>query len=247
MHPLQGLNLLLSLACGGCQYASFSQSPSEISVSPGQTVALECAVANVTADKVNVNWIWQSPGQKPEGVLLFKMDLSIYRAPGIPERYVPSQRRLQQEVPAHHPQRPGRRRLHLFLLCLLWFSWSPDVGRGDPRSCAEEQSAPAPNPAVPSSPGGNCHRLHHPDLPSERLLPRLHRRAVEARLPDPGPGGENGAGGTGRGQNLLGEQLPDGAGQRVGLGCQLQLCGQARIAGIHAGGEHQCQGLQKAV
>ncbi|CAM5153590.1 unnamed protein product [Eretmochelys imbricata] len=90
MHPLQGLILLLSLACGWCQYASFSQSPSEISVSPGQTVALECAVANVTADKVNVNWIRQSPGQKPEGVLLFKIDLSIYRAPGIPERYVPS-------------------------------------------------------------------------------------------------------------------------------------------------------------
>ncbi|EMP26413.1 Lysophospholipid acyltransferase LPCAT4 [Chelonia mydas] len=66
------------------------QSPSEISVSPGQTVALECAVANVTADKVNVNWIRQSPGQKPEGVLLFKTDLSIYRALGIPERYVPS-------------------------------------------------------------------------------------------------------------------------------------------------------------
>uniref|UniRef100_A0A8C3HE99 Ig-like domain-containing protein n=1 Tax=Chrysemys picta bellii TaxID=8478 RepID=A0A8C3HE99_CHRPI len=66
------------------------QSPSEISVSPGQTVALECAVANVTADKVNMNWIRQSPGQKPEGVLFFKIDLSIYRAPGIPERYVPS-------------------------------------------------------------------------------------------------------------------------------------------------------------
>uniref|UniRef100_A0A8C3HE24 Ig-like domain-containing protein n=1 Tax=Chrysemys picta bellii TaxID=8478 RepID=A0A8C3HE24_CHRPI len=75
---------------GRCQYASFSQSPSEISVSPGQTVALECAVANVTADKVNMNWIRQSPGQKPEGVLFFKIDLSIYRAPGIPERYVPS-------------------------------------------------------------------------------------------------------------------------------------------------------------
>uniref|UniRef100_A0A8C3XNE8 Ig-like domain-containing protein n=1 Tax=Chelydra serpentina TaxID=8475 RepID=A0A8C3XNE8_CHESE len=62
----------------------------DISVSPGQTVALECAVANVTPDKVNVNWIRQSPGQKPEGVLFFKTDLSISRAPGIPERYVPS-------------------------------------------------------------------------------------------------------------------------------------------------------------
>uniref|UniRef100_A0A8C5EX45 Ig-like domain-containing protein n=1 Tax=Gopherus evgoodei TaxID=1825980 RepID=A0A8C5EX45_9SAUR len=42
------------------------------------------------SDKVNVNWIRQSPGQKPEGVLLFKTDLSIYRALGIPEQYVSS-------------------------------------------------------------------------------------------------------------------------------------------------------------
>ncbi|XP_030395824.1 immunoglobulin lambda-1 light chain-like [Gopherus evgoodei] len=90
MDPLQGFILLLSLASGWCQYASFSQSPSEISVSLGQMVALECAVANVSADKVNVNWIRQSPGQKPEGVLLFKTDLSIYRALGIPEQYVSS-------------------------------------------------------------------------------------------------------------------------------------------------------------
>uniref|UniRef100_A0A8C4Y769 Ig-like domain-containing protein n=1 Tax=Gopherus evgoodei TaxID=1825980 RepID=A0A8C4Y769_9SAUR len=69
---------------------SWIQSPSEISVSLGQMVALECAVANVSADKVNVNWIRQSPGQKPEGVLLFKTDLSIYRALGIPEQYVSS-------------------------------------------------------------------------------------------------------------------------------------------------------------
>uniref|UniRef100_A0A8C5EWQ9 Ig-like domain-containing protein n=1 Tax=Gopherus evgoodei TaxID=1825980 RepID=A0A8C5EWQ9_9SAUR len=69
---------------------SWGQSPSEISVSLGQMVALECAVANVSADKVNVNWIRQSPGQKPEGVLLFKTDLSIYRALGIPEQYVSS-------------------------------------------------------------------------------------------------------------------------------------------------------------
>ncbi|XP_074838550.1 immunoglobulin lambda-1 light chain-like [Carettochelys insculpta] len=90
MRCLQGVILLLSLAGGWGQYASFSQSPSVISVSPGQTATLECAVANVGADKVHVNWIRQSPGQKPEGVLLFKTDLSVYRAPGIPERYVPS-------------------------------------------------------------------------------------------------------------------------------------------------------------
>ncbi|KAH1182169.1 hypothetical protein KIL84_010131 [Mauremys mutica] len=66
------------------------QSPSEISVSPGHAVTLECAVANVAADEVHMSWIRQSPGQKPEGVLVFRTDLSIYRAPGIPERYVPS-------------------------------------------------------------------------------------------------------------------------------------------------------------
>uniref|UniRef100_A0A674JD03 Immunoglobulin lambda-1 light chain-like n=1 Tax=Terrapene triunguis TaxID=2587831 RepID=A0A674JD03_9SAUR len=82
--------LLLPLPGGGSGSYGPDQSPSETSVSPGQTVALECAVANVAADKVNMNWIRQSPGQKPEGVLFFKTDLSIYRAPGIPERYVPS-------------------------------------------------------------------------------------------------------------------------------------------------------------
>uniref|UniRef100_A0A8C8REX6 Ig-like domain-containing protein n=1 Tax=Pelusios castaneus TaxID=367368 RepID=A0A8C8REX6_9SAUR len=82
MHLLQGLLLLLSLAS--------DQSPSEVSVSPGQTVTLECAVANVGADQVVMIWIRQSPGKKPEGVLTFKKDLSIYRAPGIPDRFVPS-------------------------------------------------------------------------------------------------------------------------------------------------------------
>ncbi|XP_067394299.1 immunoglobulin lambda-1 light chain-like [Emydura macquarii macquarii] len=90
MHLLRGLLLLLSLAGGQCQYASFSQSPAEVTVSPGQVVTLECAVANVGANQVHVHWIRQSPGQKPEGVLFFKMDLSIYRAAGIPDRFVPS-------------------------------------------------------------------------------------------------------------------------------------------------------------
>ncbi|XP_075768328.1 immunoglobulin lambda-1 light chain-like [Pelodiscus sinensis] len=90
MRPLHGLLLLLGLADVRGQVASFSQSPSEISVSPGETATLECAVANVGADKVNAVWIRQSPGQKPEGVLLFKTDLKIYRAPGIPERFEPS-------------------------------------------------------------------------------------------------------------------------------------------------------------
>ncbi|XP_075768404.1 immunoglobulin lambda-1 light chain-like [Pelodiscus sinensis] len=90
MRPRHGLLLLLCLAGGRCQYASFSQSPSEISVSPGDTATLECAVANVGADTTNVHWIRQSPGEKPEAVLSFKTDLSVYRAPGIPERFVPS-------------------------------------------------------------------------------------------------------------------------------------------------------------
>nr|XP_025043132.1 immunoglobulin lambda-1 light chain-like [Pelodiscus sinensis] len=90
MRPLQGLLLLLCLAGGRCQYASFSQSPAEISVSPGGMATLECAVANVGADKVHMIWIRQSPGQKPEGVLSFLTDLKIYRAPGIPERFEPS-------------------------------------------------------------------------------------------------------------------------------------------------------------
>ncbi|XP_075768015.1 immunoglobulin lambda-1 light chain-like [Pelodiscus sinensis] len=87
MRPLQGLILLLGLAGGRCQRASFSQSPSEISVSPGETATLECAVANVGADTVVVIWIRQSPGQKPEGVLYMTTDLSVYRAQGIPERF----------------------------------------------------------------------------------------------------------------------------------------------------------------
>uniref|UniRef100_K7G9B2 Ig-like domain-containing protein n=1 Tax=Pelodiscus sinensis TaxID=13735 RepID=K7G9B2_PELSI len=59
-------------------------------VSPGGMATLECAVANVGADKVHMIWIRQSPGQKPEGVLSFLTDLKIYRAPGIPERFEPS-------------------------------------------------------------------------------------------------------------------------------------------------------------
>uniref|UniRef100_A0A8C8VFV7 Ig-like domain-containing protein n=1 Tax=Pelusios castaneus TaxID=367368 RepID=A0A8C8VFV7_9SAUR len=88
---LQLLGLYLQgLLSGWCQYASFSQSSSEVSVSPGQTVVLTCDVANVGADKANMNWIRQSPGKKPEGVVYFNTDLSFHRAPGIPDRYVPS-------------------------------------------------------------------------------------------------------------------------------------------------------------
>uniref|UniRef100_A0A8C4X3D7 Ig-like domain-containing protein n=1 Tax=Erpetoichthys calabaricus TaxID=27687 RepID=A0A8C4X3D7_ERPCA len=70
--------------------AIFSQSPSVIPVTPGQTVTLECAVKNENVSRVWMRWIRQSPGKTPEGVLQYNADNKIYRAPGISDRFVPS-------------------------------------------------------------------------------------------------------------------------------------------------------------
>ncbi|KAG2462356.1 IGL1 protein, partial [Polypterus senegalus] len=68
----------------------FSQSPSVIPVTPGQSVTLECAVKNENVSRVSMNWIRQSPGKAPEGVLRYMADNKIYRAPAISDRFVPS-------------------------------------------------------------------------------------------------------------------------------------------------------------
>ncbi|KAG2464756.1 IGL1 protein, partial [Polypterus senegalus] len=68
----------------------FSQSPSVIPVTPGQSVTLECAVKNENVSRVSMRWIRQSPGKAPEGVLRYMADNKIYRAPAISDRFVPS-------------------------------------------------------------------------------------------------------------------------------------------------------------
>ncbi|XP_039629427.1 immunoglobulin lambda-1 light chain-like [Polypterus senegalus] len=70
--------------------AIFSQSPSVIPVTPGQSVTLECAVKNEDVLRIHLNWIRQSPGKAPEGVLRYMADNKIYRAPAISDRFVPS-------------------------------------------------------------------------------------------------------------------------------------------------------------
>uniref|UniRef100_A0A8C4RH10 Immunoglobulin lambda-1 light chain-like n=1 Tax=Erpetoichthys calabaricus TaxID=27687 RepID=A0A8C4RH10_ERPCA len=70
--------------------AIFSQSSSVIPVTPGQTVTLECAVKNENVSRINMLWIRQSPGKAPEGVLTYRADNKIYRAPAISDRFIPS-------------------------------------------------------------------------------------------------------------------------------------------------------------
>ncbi|XP_066578178.1 immunoglobulin lambda-1 light chain [Amia ocellicauda] len=69
--------------------AVLSQSPTVVSVSPGEKVILECSVKNGNVDTLYMQWIRQTPGKKPEGVMGFKKG-QINRPSAIPNRFFPS-------------------------------------------------------------------------------------------------------------------------------------------------------------
>uniref|UniRef100_W5LXH9 Ig-like domain-containing protein n=1 Tax=Lepisosteus oculatus TaxID=7918 RepID=W5LXH9_LEPOC len=89
MLTVQVLVALVSvtLVQGG---AVFSQSPSVVPVSLGDSVTLECSVKGDNVNRINVRWIRQTPGKQPEGVVKFNSDNKIYRPSAIPDRFVPS-------------------------------------------------------------------------------------------------------------------------------------------------------------
>ncbi|XP_030043573.1 immunoglobulin lambda-1 light chain [Microcaecilia unicolor] len=80
--------LLVSLASS--EYATLVQSTPLLAVSPGATARLQCEVKNVKPETLFMNWIRQSPGQRPEGVLSYSKEQNVYRAPNITDRFVPS-------------------------------------------------------------------------------------------------------------------------------------------------------------
>uniref|UniRef100_H3A0H6 Ig-like domain-containing protein n=2 Tax=Latimeria chalumnae TaxID=7897 RepID=H3A0H6_LATCH len=90
MANLYLLLLLVTCPCFSDQAATFRQTTPVMSVSPANKVTLECSVSNGNVEEIGMSWIRQTPGKAPEGVLYFKKDQTVYRAPNITERFVPS-------------------------------------------------------------------------------------------------------------------------------------------------------------
>ncbi|XP_064415592.1 immunoglobulin lambda-1 light chain-like [Latimeria chalumnae] len=90
MANLYLLLLLVTCPCFSDQAATFRQTTPVMPVSPGNRVTLECSVSNGNVNELFMHWIRQTPGKAPEGVLGYAKDQTVYRAPNITERFVPS-------------------------------------------------------------------------------------------------------------------------------------------------------------
>ncbi|XP_072916055.1 immunoglobulin lambda-1 light chain-like [Hemitrygon akajei] len=67
-----------------------SQTPVSSPVSAGQTARLECRVQNGNVGSYEFGWERHRPGKRPEGVIYQNRGNTIYRGPGITERFQPS-------------------------------------------------------------------------------------------------------------------------------------------------------------
>jgi len=59
-------------------------------VSAGETVKLKCNLHGASSGTYEINWVRQTPGKTPQGVLVHATDRKIYRAPGITDRFTPT-------------------------------------------------------------------------------------------------------------------------------------------------------------
>ncbi|XP_072916053.1 immunoglobulin lambda-1 light chain-like [Hemitrygon akajei] len=67
-----------------------NQTPVSGPVSAGQTARLECRIQNGNVAGSYIGWDRHRPGRRPEGVIADTSGNSIYRGPGITERFQPS-------------------------------------------------------------------------------------------------------------------------------------------------------------
>ncbi|XP_059834697.1 immunoglobulin lambda-1 light chain-like [Hypanus sabinus] len=67
-----------------------NQNPVSGPVSAGQTARLECRIQNGKVAGTYIGWDRHHPGRRPEGVIGHRSDNSIFRGPGITERFQPS-------------------------------------------------------------------------------------------------------------------------------------------------------------
>ncbi|XP_072916054.1 immunoglobulin lambda-1 light chain-like [Hemitrygon akajei] len=67
-----------------------NQTPVSGPVSAGQTARLECRIQNGNVGNYGFRWDRHCPGKRPEGVIYHSASNTIYRGPGITERFQPS-------------------------------------------------------------------------------------------------------------------------------------------------------------
>ncbi|XP_072916059.1 immunoglobulin lambda-1 light chain-like [Hemitrygon akajei] len=67
-----------------------NQTPVSGPVSAGQTARLECRIQNGNVGSYDAAWDRHRPGKRPEGVIYHGTSNTIYRGPGITERFQPS-------------------------------------------------------------------------------------------------------------------------------------------------------------
>ncbi|XP_059837157.1 immunoglobulin lambda-1 light chain-like [Hypanus sabinus] len=90
LHLLWALMSLGSSILSYCRYPGVNQTPMSGPFSAGQTARLECRIQNGNVGSYSAAWDRHRPERRPEGVIYHDSSNTIYRGPGITERFQPS-------------------------------------------------------------------------------------------------------------------------------------------------------------